>query len=179
VAFRDFQSGRKSWFRESSWFDLLTVRRTLPARDGGPSLLHFDGAVMRGYAHPSRASEVVFCRGKPDDFYCKNGHGFDPARPDLPESVEVRASSLGEHAGRGVFATQDIPWLSYVNLKEAVHAVHMNGASLELASKMYDRYEEGHIGGFIVAMYGWSYGEVLSHHVSEHRVVLLCGAFLG
>lgn len=65
VAFRDDEMSRTKWFGPSSWFDLAIKQRTQPLNGGDSSLLHFDGGVMEGYSHPSRASEVVFCQDKP------------------------------------------------------------------------------------------------------------------
>lgn len=151
----------------SAWFDLLTVQRTLPSRDAETSLLHFDGAVMQSYAYPSRASEVVFCRGNPDNMFCRNGHGFDPTRLNLPESLlEVRQSSLGEDVGRGVFTTKDIPLHSYLALDQVVHPVYISPAAHDLAYEMHEAFGEDSWGK-ITAIYGWHYGHAFSHHVCE------------
>lgn len=142
-------------------------KRTLPTRDGNSSLLHFDSAVMEGYKHPSRASEIVFCRGNPENFYCRNEHGFDPERPNYDRALEVAPSTLGKNAGRGVFAKVDIPVYSYVDLSQVVHPVYMSPSTHEIAGKSY--YALGdYFWGNIVGLYAWSYGLSFSHHVREH-----------
>jgi hypothetical protein len=55
---------------------------------GESSLLHFDGAVMQGYSYPSKASEVVFCRGNPDSKYCNND-SETPGFADLLDPEQV------------------------------------------------------------------------------------------
>lgn len=131
-------------------------------------MLHFDGAVMQSYSHPSRASEVVFCRANPDSFYCKDGHGFDPERPNIPDSMlEVKKSSTGENVGRGVFVKQDVPEYSYIALDEVVHPVHIQPGTVEVVRKMvYELEDGGFYSGQIVLDYANFYGHAMSHHVS-------------
>jgi hypothetical protein len=143
------------------------VNRTLPTRDGTLSLLHFDSAVMQGYKYPSRASEVVFCRGNPENIYCRNGHGFDPERPNYEGALKVAPSTLGENAGRGVFATIALPMHSYLDLSQVVHPVYMSPTAHDIAGKSYFTLGELYWGS-IVGLYGWSYGLSFSHHVREH-----------
>lgn len=167
VAFRDYDS-RVEWFANGAWLDLKIASLTYPTIDGNPELLHFDGAVMQSYAYPSRASEVVFCRGNPDSTHCKDGHGFDPERPHIPSSqLEVKMSSEGENVGRGLFAKVDIPEYSYVALDQAVHPVHIEPDTTAVALAMRDKLEHGEdYPGQIVMTYGANYGHAMSHHVS-------------
>jgi hypothetical protein len=65
AAFRDDNLSRAKWFGPSSWFDLAIKQRTQSLKNGDSSLFHFDGSVMQGYSHPSKASEFVFCQGGP------------------------------------------------------------------------------------------------------------------
>jgi len=61
----------------SSWHNMHIDQRTLPSTTGdSSSLLHFDGAVMKGYSYPSKSSGVVFCRGYPESSFCKKGRGL-------------------------------------------------------------------------------------------------------
>jgi hypothetical protein len=172
VAFRNYDS-RVEWFANNAWLDLKIATLTYPTIDGETELLHFDGAVMQSYSHPTRASEVVFCRANPDSFHCKDGHGFDPERPKIPASqLDVKMSSVGENAGRGLFTKQDIPEYSYVALDQVVHPVHIEPDSTAVALAMRDKLEDGsYYPGQIVMTYGANYGHALSHHVST----FLCG----
>merc|ERR1712195_45894 len=84
--------------------------------------------------------EIVYCLDNPNARYCKEGHGFDPERQNLPMSstLEVRQSSIGEEAGRGVFAKVDIPEKSYIGLEKNVISVIGDAHSYELIMKLYD-----------------------------------------
>lgn len=74
-----FKTGEpnEAWdYTYSSWHNMQIDQRTLPTTSGDSSLLHFDGAVMKGYSYPSKASGVVFCRGYPESSFCKKGRGL-------------------------------------------------------------------------------------------------------
>ena len=177
MAFREYQT-RSEWFANCAWLDYKIATLTYPTIDGDPELLHFDGAVMQAYSHPSRASEVVFCRGKPESFYCKGGHGFDPEKPNIPDSkLEVKSSQTGENVGRGVFTTEKIPENSYVALDEVIHPVHIEPDTVIIATSMNNLEDGRYYQGQIVMNYGDPYGHGMSHHVSQHYFWLegLCG----
>jgi len=74
-----FKTGEpnEAWdYTHSSWHNMQIDQRTLPSTTGDSSLMHFDGAVMKGYSYPSKASGVVFCRAYPDSPFCKSGRGL-------------------------------------------------------------------------------------------------------
>jgi hypothetical protein len=121
AAFQDYEISRSNWFGTEGWYDLAIARRTWPAVSGDSSLLHFDGAVMQGYSHPTKASEVIFCRGNPDSKYCdresfslpdpeqalhhpfRAGDEFNPAADRSPISM-IRSTTLHrvEHIGKNM-----------------------------------------------------------------------------
>lgn len=75
-----FKTGEpnEAWdYTYSSWHNMHIDKRTLPSPNGDSSLLHFDGAVMKTYSYPSKASGVVFCRGYPESRFCKEGRGME------------------------------------------------------------------------------------------------------
>jgi len=74
-----FKTGEpnEAWdYTHSAWHNMQIDQRTLPSTTGDSSLMHFDGAVMKGYSYPSKASGVVFCRAYPDSPFCKSGRGL-------------------------------------------------------------------------------------------------------
>lgn len=88
AAFQNYEISRANWYGSEGWYDLVIALRTWPTVTGESSFLHFDGAVMQGYSHPSKASEVVFCRGNPGSKYCNND-AETPGSSDLPDPEEV------------------------------------------------------------------------------------------
>lgn len=90
--------------------DLKMHQRGMLKKSRGSPFHHFDGVTMQSYRYPSKGSEVAFCRPHPDVEDCKNGHGFELERHDIPlTSLEVKISSLGENVGLGVFAKKTDP----------------------------------------------------------------------
>jgi hypothetical protein len=170
---------RTNWFSPISRYDLSISQRIWPTTSGETTLLHFDGALMQAYSRPSRSSEVVFCRTHPESTFCPEGHGFDPARPNIPASTfEVRSSTLGENAGRGVFATETVPAYSYLALDEAVDPVYFHPLCLRLVSKMVEQFGKN-FDIQIMQFYSLYYGLVTSFHVSwtlceSHLSLVFC-----
>ena len=113
------------WFLSEARFQMEIHQRSIGTIDGTPTFLYFDGATMMTYQYPSKASEVVWCRGQLDEYICdQEGRGFDHEMPNFPlANFEVRRSGFGENSGRGVFSLADIPPFSYLGLESAVHQV--------------------------------------------------------
>jgi hypothetical protein len=148
--------------------NLKIHNRILPTVDGGSPLYYFDGATMLSYLHPSKASEVVFCRRKPELKVCAAGHGFDPERKNLPLSVlEVKTSSLGEFAGRGVFTKVDVPHMSYLGLEKLIHVVYMHPATYDVIVRLENHWTGEKYFGEVADIYSHGYGHSFSHHVSR------------
>lgn len=139
----------------------------MPTISGEPTFAYFDGATMMSYRYPSKNSEAVFCRRQPMPDGCQDGHGFDLDRVNIPiTALEVRKSSLGENVGRGVFATMDIPRVSYVGLAQLVHTVYIDPSAYAVIRSFdnhdilyYDRAE-------ILERYASAYGHSFSYLVS-------------
>jgi len=77
IAFKTGEPNEAWDYTYSSWHNMHIDQRTLPSTTGDSSLLHFDGAVMKGYSYPSKASGVVYCRGYPESPFCKKGRGLE------------------------------------------------------------------------------------------------------
>ena len=167
VAFKSFDT-RADWFVDESLINLKICRRFLPTVNGDSPLLYFDGATtMLSYLNPSKASEAVFCRRNPKPESCEKGHGFDPERENLPLSMlEIKPSSLGEKAGRGVFSKVDIPQLSYVALERLIHIVYMHPSTHEIILSMEPHRFHDYNYPESLEVYSHGYGHWFSHHVS-------------
>ena len=139
VAFKAY-STKSDWFASSAEIDLKMAKRGMRTKTGDSPFFFFDGATMQTYHFPSKGSEATFCRHAPNVTDCKAGHGFDPTRMNLPLSaLFVNQSSLGENAGRGVFARMDIPLHSYVGLDKLVPHIQMGVHTLDLISS-WEKY---------------------------------------
>ena len=166
MAFKSFET-RAFWFANEADIELRIRKRIIPTEDGKSSLFHFDGATMMSYLYPSRPSELVFCRRDPVPAGCNGGRGFELDRLTIPlSSLEVKASNLGEQAGRGVFATMDIPENSYIGLDKLVHTFYMSPSTYDVVTKMRQHY--GSLYSKAVDTYSHSYGQFTNYHVSHN-----------
>jgi hypothetical protein len=182
IAFKDYSS-KADWFASSAEIDLKIMKRGMRTKNGESPLLFFDGATMASYRYPSKGSEVSFCRHAPNETDCVNGQGFDPEMINLPlSSLEVKQSSLGKKAGRGVFAKTNIPHKSYVGLDKLVPHIHMGTSTVNLIAAwgtktpwVYEYY-----GGEELQIYTQGYGHYFSPHVSckQVKVVLSFGVIV-
>ena len=93
---------------------------------------------MTGYHHPHQGSEIVFCHAFPHMASCQDGHGFNPAVPELP--LAVLAVNRGNEAGSGLLAKEDIPAMSYIGLTDSVQSISMTKNTFKSAIQMRARY---------------------------------------
>jgi hypothetical protein len=174
VAFRNFDT-RANWFAGNALVDVKIRKRAMKTIADEPPFLAFDGATMQSYMYPSKRSEKVFCFENPQSKACAHGHGFDPERVNLPASstVEIKQSSLGPKAGRGVFAKIDIPRRSYIGLDALVPLVHFQTQAVDIITDFYrvppytyyDFYAEYY--GVSIETYMHGYGHLSSYRGKE------------
>jgi hypothetical protein len=118
------------WRLNEPLYNLLWRERTTGTTTARNDDAHynnlFDGATMMTILHPPKHSTIGYCSNKE---YVKYGtcdfHGYDPQYPNVPlvEKLFVSKSKIGEHAGRGVFTTVDIPEGSNIGLETTVHSI--------------------------------------------------------
>lgn len=170
AAFKDFDY-KVDWYANSAIVDLKIQQRAMMTAAGGSPFLHFDGATMKSYRYPSKGSEVAFCRVNPNVTDCANGHGFDLDREEVPlKSFEIRQSSLGEKAGRGVFAKLEVSSNSYIGLGAAIPSIHISPHAFEtsnLLNKIPWVHSDYH--GNKLETYANVYGHFFSRQVSSEK----------
>lgn len=136
AAFKNFDE-KVDWFESSPMIDLKMRKRGMVTNSGGSPFHYFDGVTMKSFRYPSKGSEVAFCRHRPHVKDCKNGHGFDTERNNIPlTSLEVKASSLGENVGLGVFAKRFIPQNSYIGLENLIPPVHVSPHAFDVSTQL-------------------------------------------
>ena len=124
VAFKSY-SARKRWFGNAAQFDLEIKKRGVRTKSGVSPFRYFDGPTMVSYQVPPRAMETVYCRKEPTPEECLDGEStYDANYPNAPlTSFEVKKSSVGDNAGRGVFAKVFIPEDTYLSAETSCHSV--------------------------------------------------------
>lgn len=163
---------KADWFANPSLVDLKIRTRSMITVDGGSPFKFFDGAQMQSYYYPPKPISTVYCRDSPDSRHCKEGHGFDLGRENLPMStLEVRDSSIGENAGKGVFANVNIPRNSYVGLAEHISAVMHGDAHTYDTFLKTSKLNGGKFWGLALDSFLHGYGEISSHSGRDSFIV--------
>ena len=163
TAFKKFDT-KADWFANPALVDLKIRKRSMPTVDHGSPFFYFDGPTMQTFYFPSKQIAVIYCRDNPNSRHCKEGHGFDPERHNLPLStLEARQSSIGEQVGRGVFAKVDIPRESYVGLEKLIPFVSGDPHTYDIILKLYNITE--YYWGSTLDTYIHGYGEISSYSV--------------
>jgi len=153
---------KADWFANPSLVDLKIRKRSIPTIDEGSPFKYFDGPTMQTFYFPSKQIAVIYCRDNPNSKDCKEGHGFDPERLNLPLStLEVRQSSIGEQVGRGIFARVDIPRESYVGLEKLIPFVSGDPHTYDIILKLYNLTD--YDWGSALDTYIQGYGEISSY----------------
>jgi hypothetical protein len=92
--------------------------------------------MLVSHKFPSRTSEAVWCSKHVN--LCDNGHGFDPFVLNVPvSSLKVQHSGVGDRAGRGVFARQEVPAGSSIGMEVCVHGMFLSQPTYELVTSMH------------------------------------------
>jgi hypothetical protein len=117
------------WFASEAEVKLAIRERMLPPFDS------VDAADILAYHMPSRAAEDAFCEANPTEEGCINGHGLDPERASAPISFfEVKLSTV-ENAGRGIYATHDIPEGAYTFVDTCLENVHFTDTTMRIITE--------------------------------------------
>ena len=137
VAFKNYES-RANWYRNAAEIDILLRQRLHGTKTGKPTLLHFDAPTMIGYQVPPKEFESIYCLKDHEPEECDEFLGFWPGIVNVPiSSVEVRQSSIGEHAGRGVYAVHDIPNGTCIAMEGGVKSFHVLPSTWSVIESMY------------------------------------------
>ena len=103
-----------------------------------PLLRYFDAPTMIRYQVPSKAAETAYCENGGSPFDCEEYLGLDPEIVNIPMShLEARKSTVGEYAGRGLFASQDIPKGSTFDIHSAVKSFRMMPSTWSIVQSLH------------------------------------------
>ena len=142
VALKNYES-RSNWYRNAAEIQIELIERIVQTKSGNPALLHFDAATMISYQIPSKSFESIYCRQDDEPEECDDYYGFWPDINNIPIShVQVKKSGVSEQAGRGIFAVNDIPKDSMIDLGQGTKAFHMAPTTWDVFDTLYDWVEE-------------------------------------
>ena len=140
----------EGWFANEAVVNLKIRQRILPTKDGQSSLRHFDGATMKTYQYPSKASTEVFCRDPLTPESCLEGSGFNPEIPNIP-------AHLLHGSTESIHSTVDSPQSAFLGLETAVHAIHLDSKANEICNKTCT-FDSRLCSGHPVLRYNQEYG---------------------
>ena len=149
VAFKSF-SAKGMWHMNEALYNLEIMSRSQQNEDTHFPFKYFDSAAMMSIQYPSRLSEREHCQFYPFEStnssrpeVCTEGHGLNPERHDVPTNLlKVQTSSEGENAGRGIFASVDIPLGSYIDLETSSHPVRCPWYCADIVIDFYEAENE-------------------------------------
>lgn len=143
VCFKDSTS-RANWYRSSAEIEIELHQRMYGSKSGrSSSLRFFDGSTMAGYQVPTRAQETIYCRSENAPWECDEYLGINPEFVTIPIShLEAQKSKVSEHAGRGLFAAQDIPAYSMLDIDLAVKSFHVPPSTWSVMENLHDWADE-------------------------------------
>lgn len=137
---------RANWFTSAAEIELKLHQRLHRTKSGNPPLSFFDGSTMVGYQLPPKPFETVYCRSEDEPWECETHIGIDPKWNNIPMShLEARKSTIGEFAGRGLFASTDIPKYSTFDIDSSVKAFQILPSPWSVIQDLYE-WAEGHEG---------------------------------
>jgi hypothetical protein len=97
---------------------------------------------MVSYQLPSRAQETAYCRQEIDDEFpsdCNEVLGFYRNTVHLPiEYLRVGKSGVGERAGRGLFATRDMPSHAAIGIQKETKSFMFPPLSFSLLTSFFE-----------------------------------------
>lgn len=141
VAFKD-RKLRANWHRNEAEFQIQLHKRMRKTKSGHPVLKRFDAPTMVEYQVPPKPFETNYCRRKDTPEECLDASDYCDA--NVPrEGLRVRASKVGENAGRGLFAARDIAANSCLLMKESALSIQVLPSTWSVIEAM----EEGFRGG--------------------------------
>lgn len=134
VALKAFAS-RADWYSNEAEILIRLHRRT-----NNSDLNFFDAPTMLKYQIPSKAVETAYCQGGDDNrrAECEELRGFNPQLSNIPVSdFSVGQSGMGEHSGRGLFATKDIKEGQTIGLEKRSLAYFFLPSTHQIIQEMY------------------------------------------
>jgi len=134
-------SCKYGWFRNPAEYDVLIHKHRILGKQYGKSLNRVDGVSIARYQYSPKLWENHFClKSSNPPYECGTVRNMNPKIKDFsPDMFELKTSTLGKAAGRGLFAKVAIPEGSLIMQQEASNSVHFPGTTLvALERKLYN-----------------------------------------
>jgi len=132
------------WFQNPAEYDVRMHVNGILKKQSGKSLNRFDGVSMARYQYPPKLWENHFCfKSSSSPYECGTVRGINPKIEDFSADMfELKTSTLGKAAGRGLFAKVAIPEGSLIMQREASDSVHFPGTTLYVLEQILAKIPE-------------------------------------
>lgn len=143
VALKDYKL-RSNWYREAPELDIQLQKRILKTESGEPALKRFDAPTMIEYQVPPKTFEVNYCRQHNDHWECKDSFFlFDKCVKNVSqEELQIRQSLISESAGRGLFASTDIPVNSCLLINDGPKSFQVLPSTWSVIDGMHESFSD-------------------------------------
>lgn len=178
VAMCKSRASNARWFLNSAEIDVSLHKRFMRTHSQKPSVSYYDAPVMRTIQVPPRAFETVYCRNEDAPLECQSLSTYPTFSNAGVNSFEVRQSTIGEGAGRGVFSIVDIPQDTLMALEMAQLNVRLYPNTKGIVETYADAFGEEfeHIGPYAVYSYMYAYG--FSVYFFEGEAIFVDGSIM-
>ena len=134
---------RYNWYMNEAEIDVQIHYRMMRTKSGSSPLRYFDGATMKSYQDPPKAWETLYCRREPFPEHCNDYRGYSKNIKNYGiDNFDVRMSSIGDGAGRGVFSKVEIPQGSLIAAEESHKKVHFTHTTTYMMEVLKDNFPE-------------------------------------
>jgi len=137
-------SVKYGWFQNPAEYDVRMHLNGILKKQSGKSLNRFDGVSMARYQYPPKLWENHFCfKSSSPPYECGTVRSINPKIKDFSADMfELKTSTLGKAAGRGLFAKVAIPEGSLIMQREASDSVHFPGTTLFILEQILAKIPE-------------------------------------
>jgi len=154
---------RDNWQSNSALIEVAIHEGLNVLNSGKPPLRYLDGSIMKRFQVPHKVFEREYCRRDPIPKYCKLLSSYKNHGNVACSSFDVRGSTIGKNAGRGVFSTKNISKGSLIALEmgsntiriypDSKYIIDTNIHVLEKKSELYAVFAYMYEYGFSVQFY--------------------------
>ena len=149
-------------------------------KSGDPILRRFDAPTMIQYQVPPKTFEVNYCRQSNAHNKCKDL--LNMCRSNVSkEDLKVRKSTVGEGAGRGLFAARDLPKHSCLLVDDPTHSFQVLPSTWSVIDDMHEAFRNTSkltngcdLSSLVTFISGYGYVSLLmgTHHWSVDSDIL-------
>jgi len=146
---------RYNWQSNSAFIEVAIHDRVNTLNSGDSPFSFFDGSTMKSFQVPHKSFEKDYCRRDPVPVDCQVLSSYTNYINVPSSSFDVRQSTLGKNAGRGVFSAKNITKGSLIALEMVPNTIRIYPYSKDIVDIYVYLMEEM---TELYAVYAYMYG---------------------